>query len=56
MLLMYLMKNIGVVGQNTGLDMCAIFRIDDPFFSEVGGVGEELRLVQNWEINHYQKL
>ena len=47
---------MGMMGQNSGSEMCAFVKIADPNIGEILGLDAETRVVQNWELNQLQNL
>lgn len=42
------------MGQNSGIELCAFLQVGHPNFSDILGLDEKTRSIQNWELNCLQ--
>lgn len=45
---------MGLMGQNSGSDFCAYLFTGHPNFTDILGLDEKTRSMQNWELNTLQ--
>jgi hypothetical protein len=42
------------MGQNSGNDVCAMVKMEDPNFCDILGLNSNARAVQNWELKNLE--
>ncbi len=42
------------MGQNSGSDICAMVKIEDPNLCDILGLNLNARAVQNWELKNFE--